>query len=209
MLVQVLAVVLAYLVGSIPFGLVLVRISKGVDLRTLGSGNIGATNAMRAAGKPLGLTVFALDFGKGWFALAVAAGRFAESAPESWLAVACGSAAVLGHCFPIWLGFKGGKGVATGCGALVAVDPTIWLAGGAVWVVSLFGLRMVSLASIAMGLTFPIAAWFCTQRIEPTVGAALLAVLILARHRSNMARIVAGTEPKVFQKRATAGDSRG
>ena len=112
------AILLSYLVGSIPFGLVLVRLVKGVDLRTHGSGNIGATNAMRAAGKPVGLAVFALDFLKGWVAPFVFAGLLAGAGTLTWGAMACGAASVLGHCFPLWLGFKGGKGVATGCGAL-------------------------------------------------------------------------------------------
>ena len=208
MLLPAAAVLCAYLVGSIPFGWVLVRVFKGQDLRKIGSGNIGATNAMRAAGKPIGLAVFALDFLKGWAGIAVFAGLFAGEGRTSVLAVACGAAAVLGHCFPVWLRFKGGKGVATGCGALVAVDPWIWLLGGAVWLAVLATSRMVSLASLAMGLAFPIAAWWRTRELEPTIGAALLALLILVRHRSNMARIMAGTEPKVFSKR-TAGEPRG
>jgi acyl phosphate:glycerol-3-phosphate acyltransferase len=207
---QVTALVLSYLLGAVPWGLVLVRVVKGVDLRTVGSGNIGATNAMRAAGKPLGLAVFVLDFLKGWCALHVFAGLVAGAPATSWLAMGCGAAAVLGHCFPVWLGFKGGKGVATGCGALVAVQPWIWIVGGAVWLVALATTRMVSLASIAMGLAFPIAAWFTVEPpLASTVGAGALAVLILVRHRSNMARIVAGTEPKAFKKRADSEQSRG
>jgi len=205
----VLALLASYLLGSIPFGLVLVRLAKGIDLRTVGSGNIGATNAMRAAGKPVGLAVFALDFAKGWVAVFGFAGLLAESEPLSWTATACGALSVLGHCFPIWLRFAGGKGVATGCGALVAMDPWIWVVGGAVWLATLGLGRMVSLASIAMGLAFPIAAWFLTARAEPTAGAALLALLILARHRSNMARIMAGTESKIGAKRAAVPGAEG
>lgn len=205
----VLALLASYLVGSIPFGLVLVRLVKGLDLRTVGSGNIGATNAMRAAGKPVGLAVFVLDFAKGWVAIWGFAGQLGESEPLSWLATACGALSVLGHCFPVWLRFAGGKGVATGCGALVAMDPWIWVVGGAVWLVALGVGRMVSLASLAMGLAFPVAAWFLTARVEPTVGAALLALLILVRHRSNMVRIVAGTEPKIGAQRASAPGAGG
>jgi len=205
----VLALLASYLLGSIPFGLVLVRLAKGIDLRTVGSGNIGATNAMRAAGKPVGLAVFALDFAKGWVAVFGFAGLLAGSEPLSWTATACGALSVLGHCFPIWLRFAGGKGVATGCGALVAMDPWIWVVGGAVWLATLGLGRMVSLASIAMGLAFPVAAWFLTERAEPTAGAALLALLILVRHRSNMARIVAGTESKIGAKRAAAPGAEG
>ena len=205
----VLALLASYLVGSIPFGLVLVRLVKGIDLRTVGSGNIGATNAMRAAGKPVGLAVFVLDFAKGWVAIWGFAGVVAGQEPLSWAATACGALSVLGHCFPVWLRFAGGKGVATGCGALVAMDPLIWLVGGAIWLVALGLGRMVSLASIAMGLAFPVAAWFLTARVEPTVGAALLALLILVRHRSNMTRIVAGTESKIGSKRAAAPGAGG
>ncbi len=205
----VLALLACYLVGSIPFGLVLVRLVKGIDLRTVGSGNIGATNAMRAAGKPVGLAVFVLDFAKGWVAVWGFAGLVAGQEPLSWAATACGALSVLGHCFPVWLSFAGGKGVATGCGALVAMDPRIWVVGGAVWLVALGLGRMVSLASIAMGLAFSVAAWFLTQRVEPTVGAALLALLILVRHRSNMSRIVAGTESKIGSKRAAAPGAGG
>lgn len=205
----VLALLASYLVGSIPFGLVLVRLVKGIDLRTVGSGNIGATNAMRAAGKPVGLAVFVLDFAKGWVAIWGFAGHVAGQEPLSWAATACGALSVLGHCFPVWLRFAGGKGVATGCGALVAMDPLIWVVGGAIWLVALGLGRMVSLASIAMGLAFPVAAWFLTARVEPTVGAALLALLILVRHRSNIARIVAGTESKIGSKRAAAPGAGG
>jgi glycerol-3-phosphate acyltransferase PlsY len=200
MLERTAAVALSYLLGSLPWGVLLVRATKGVDLRTVGSGNIGATNAMRAAGRPLGLLVFALDFAKGWAAIALCARLVAGAPADSWTAVACGAAAVLGHCFPAWLRFRGGKGVATACGALVAIHPGIFLAGGALWLVAVALFRMVSLGSILMGLAFPAAAWILTREEEPTVAAALLALLILVRHRSNMARIVAGTEAKVFQR---------
>lgn len=194
------APVIAYLVGSIPFGLILVRLFKGIDLRTVGSGNIGATNARRAGGKPIGYAVFALDVLKGfapafWLAPALA------GAPERVLClqVATGALAVLGHCFPIYLMFKGGKAVATGCGVLLALDPISMLSGGVVWVLALYGLRYTGLASILMGLTFPIAA---IVRGAPAsgplaVGAMLLALLIVVRHRSNIARMLAGTEPKI------------
>jgi len=206
-----LAVAASYLLGSIPWGLVLTRWFKGIDLRQVGSGNIGATNAMRAAGKPVGLLVFALDLLKGWAAVALLAGSFAGEGRLSVLAMTCGAASVLGHCFPVWLRFRGGKGVATGCGALIAVDPLIWVIGGAAWLLVLAVSRYVGLASIAMGLAFPVAAWFRTgdASVWPTVGAALLALLILVRHRSNMRRMLVGEEPKVFHKRANAKDSRG
>jgi glycerol-3-phosphate acyltransferase PlsY len=194
------APVAAYLLGSIPFGLVLVRMFKGIDLRSVGSGNIGATNARRAGGKPIGYAVFALDVLKGfapafWLAPALAAG------PERVLSlqVICGALAVLGHCFPLYLMFKGGKAVSTGCGALLALDPLSVLIGGVVWLIALYGLRYTGLASILMGLAFPIAV--VARGAAPdgpvAVGAMLLALLIVVRHRSNIRRMLAGTEPKI------------
>lgn len=214
--VEWLALLASYLLGAVPFGWVLARLLKGVDLRRHGSGNIGATNAMRVLGKPLGFLAFALDFGKGWAAPALfaAAARdsLGELAPASLsLEVLCGAAAVIGHVFPIYLGFRGGKAVATGCGAIVAIDPLIFVFGGLVWLLCLFTLRMVSAASMAMAVAFPIVAW---QRMGPggygwevVWGTAALAALVLWRHRANVGRILAGTEPRTGQRRA-AGDAK-
>jgi glycerol-3-phosphate acyltransferase PlsY len=182
---------------------VLVRLKTGGDLRDFGSGNIGATNAMRAAGKVVGVTSFLLDAGKG---LAPVLAARALAPGEPWLHVACGAAAVLGHCFPVYLGFKGGKGVATGCGALMGLHWLLFPIGGAVWLLTLMATHYVGLASIAMGIAFPLAAWFLPQdaggkRPEVVVGAALLTLLILIRHRSNMARMLAGTEPKALTRK--------
>lgn len=205
-----LAVLLSYLLGAVPFGLLLARALKGVDLRQIGSGNIGATNAMRVLGRPLGILVFFLDAGKGAAALWVFARLLGSgSEPTTLLRVACGAAAVTGHCWSVWLRFHGGKGVATGCGALAAIDPVIFLVGGAVWLGVLAAFRMVALASIAMGLAFPLVAWWrAGDRPAVVAGALLLAVLILVRHRSNMARMLAGTEPRVFRGERADGETR-
>jgi glycerol-3-phosphate acyltransferase PlsY len=196
------AIACAYLVGAIPFGLLLVRLTKGIDVRSVGSGNIGATNAMRAGGRGLGLVVFALDFLKGWTAAAFVP-LWVGSAGGSELdvlRVACGVAAVVGHCFPIYLRFKGGKGVATTCGAVVALDPVVFLWGGAAWIAVVALTRFVGLASMAMVATFLAAAWILRggQRPELALGAGLLLALILYRHRSNISRMLAGTEPRLF-----------
>lgn len=192
----------SYLLGAVPFGFVMCRALKGVDLREVGSGNIGATNAMRVLGAPLGLIAFLLDTGKGF-------------APAFWLGagdptwqVACGAAAVLGHVFPIYLKFKGGKAVATGCGATLAIDPMIFVCVGLVWLVMLLVAGYVSLASIAMGLAFPIAAWALGQPPVVIAGTGGLTVLILVRHRSNMSRLLDGTETrtKLWQKLWRRGD---
>jgi len=184
----------SYLLGAVPFGLLIAR-AKGVDLRRVGSGNIGATNTSRALGRGWGFLAFGLDFGKGW----VPVGAFAVwAAPDDpILAVACGLAAVLGHCFPVYLRFRGGKGVATACGAMAALDPLVCALGGLVWVVALYGVRFVGVASMAMGATYPIAAYALhPERPAVYLGAVLFAVLIVLRHHSNIARILAGTEPR-------------
>jgi glycerol-3-phosphate acyltransferase PlsY len=193
-----LAIVLSYLLGAVPFGLVLVRLSTGKDLREFGSGNIGATNAMRAAGKVVGVTSFLLDTAKGLVPVLLLAGPDGDGGV--YLKVACGTAAVLGHCFPIYLRLRGGKGVATGCGALMGLDPLLFPIGAVVWLLTLVASRYVGLASIAMGLSFPVAAGFLGDPIEVIVGTSLLALLIVVRHRSNMSRIMAGTEPKALSR---------
>jgi len=203
MLAPVLAILASYLLGSVPFGLVMARVIKGVDLREVGSGNIGATNAMRVLGKPLGLVAFLLDFGKGLvptLVLAPHAAALDETTP--WLAASvCGTAAVIGHCFPLYLRFKGGKGVATGCGAIVGVDPMIFVLSGLVWVVCLVTTRYVGLASIAMGLAFPVVAALRMDAAAAFVFACgLLALLVVVRHRSNIKRMFAGTEPRIGRK---------
>lgn len=189
---------MAYLLGSIPFGFLFGKL-KGVDIREHGSKNIGATNAGRVLGRGWGLAAFLLDFAKGFVPSAFLFGTIAGSPePSSLYAVLGGAASVLGHVFPIYLGFKGGKAVATGCGALVGLDWRIFIAGGCAWLVTLVLSRFVSLASIVMAIAFPIAAyWFSRSSdygSEVVVGAALLTGLILIRHRTNITRLLNGTE---------------
>jgi glycerol-3-phosphate acyltransferase PlsY len=204
-----LAVGAAYLLGAVPFGLLLARAVKGVDLRTVGSGNIGATNVGRALGRGWAVVAFALDFLKGWVPALLLARLAAPEGEAELLGVWCGAAAVVGHCFPVWLGFRGGKGVATGCGAMVALDPVVFVVGGLAWLGALAAFRFVSLASIAMGLAFPIAAWARGDARPVVAGAALLTLLILVRHRSNMARLAAGTEPRFGERRPPAAEPPG
>ena len=202
-LLPMLGLVLAsYLLGSVPCGLLLGK-ARGVDVRRVGSGNIGATNVGRALGRPWALVAFACDFGKGlvpslWLAPLALSGS--EPGAVRTAAVLAGGAAVCGHVWPIYLRFRGGKGVATGCGALVGLDPLLFLAGGVVWLVTLGLFRMVGLASIAMGVAFPVAAWLRRSEgegLEVVLGSLALTLLVLARHRANMTRMLAGTEPKV------------
>lgn len=204
---DLLLLLASYLIGAIPFGLVMARLIKGVDLRTVGSGNIGATNAMRVLGKPLGLLAFLLDFAKGFVPTAILASHAQVLDDQAILLpdALAGTAAVLGHCFPVYLGFKGGKGVATGCGAIVGVNPYVFLASGIVWIVTLLAFRFVSLASLAMGVAFPVFAYLFDGKAPAFVGAcALLTLLVLVRHRANIARLRAGTEPKIGARKAAA-----
>ncbi len=192
------AILIAYLLGSIPFGYLFGRL-RGVDLRKVGSGNIGATNTGRAIGKPLGYLAFFLDFGKGWFPAAYLAGWFATGDAGS-LAALCGAAATAGHVWPIYLRFQGGKAVATGCGAIVALDPTIFVLGGGVWLITLFSVGFVSLASIAMAVAFPIIAWQVQSESgfgsEVIVFCAAFAALVIYRHLGNLQRLARGLEPR-------------
>lgn len=199
-------IVASYLLGAVPFGLVIARLFKGVDLREVGSGNIGATNTIRAVGKPLGITAFVLDFAKGWAPVYLFVPLLLPDVAEPMLLrVACGTAAVVGHCFPIYLRFRGGKGVATGCGAITGVDPMVCVIGTVVWLVTIKGLRFVGLASMTMGLSFPISAWVLHRDERSFIaGAGLLTLLILVRHRANIARMLAGTEPRTGGPRASS-----
>ncbi len=206
-----IVVTVAYLVGSIPFGLLIAKRVAGIDLRTFGSGNIGTSNAVRAMGRRWGFVVFSLDFLKGFLPVLAChglVGDHAETVPL--LQVLTGTAAVIGHCFPIYLGFRGGKGVATGCGAIIAIDYRVFVCGGLVWLITRFVTRYAGLASIMMGITFPLAVltlqWVQDKpRPELLAGSLLLTLLILVRHRSNMRRMLQGTEPHIGEK---VGDGR-
>lgn len=195
-----IAVIGSYLLGAVPFGWLMAKLLRGVDLKTVGSGNIGATNASRALGKPLGIVAFLLDFGKGWFPAAILAPRLAESTDPVTLAVWCGAAAAIGHCWPVYLGFRGGKAVATWCGAIVGLDPMIFLLGGLVWLAVFFGLGFVSLGSILMTAAFPLVAAWRGAPESVVWGTGLMAVLIAVRHRANIGRLLSGTEPRRGRK---------
>lgn len=188
-----LAVVLGYLLGSIPFGLVLTRLAGLGDIRQIGSGNIGATNALRTGNKPLALLTLILDSGKG----AAAAIVTQQLAPD--LAPLAAVAAVLGHLFPVWLGFQGGKGVATALGALAALAWPVGLAAGLTWLLVAAIFRFSSLSSLTCVAAAPLFAWYWE---EPSVAlaAVILAVVIWYRHKQNIQRLIAGEEPKIGKK---------
>ena len=192
------ALVVAYLLGSIPFAWLLVKLAGRGDVRRIGSGNVGATNAMRAAGWKVALPVAALDIGKG--VAAVLLMRAATANPD-WVAAA-GLAAVVGHCFPVWLRFSGGKGVATAAGVFAALAWQPFAVVVVVWGAVLAAFRGVSLASIVAAAVFPVAFYFLAE--PPALVefcTALAAAVVVWRHHANLARLVRGEEPKLWEKR--------
>lgn len=191
----VLAAVLAYLLGSIPFGIVMARLFGLGDLRAVGSGNIGATNVLRTGNKPAAFLTLILDAGKGAIAVLIARAALGEDAAQL-----AGFAAFLGHCFPVFLGFKGGKGVATFLGTLLALAWPIGLAACATWAVTAALFRMSSLAALVAAAASPLAAIILGQP-QATLFCAALAVLIFIRHHENIRRILNRTEPRIGSKR--------
>lgn len=186
--------VLGYLLGSVPFGVLVTRALGLGDVRAIGSGNIGATNVLRTGSKVAALSTLLLDGGKG--ALAVLLARAA--APEDAAQLA-GVMAFLGHCFPVWLGFRGGKGVATFLGLLLAVAWPLGLAACATWAATAAALRISSLSALVAAVLSPL--WAVLLGRPETVALCLaLAALILVRHRANVARLLAGTEPRIGRR---------
>ncbi len=191
--------VIAYFLGSIPFGYVIVKLTGRGDVRESGSGNIGATNVTRAAGKIAGLVTLVLDAGKGYFAVWLAVRWFHADIRWTMIVAIC---AVLGHMFPCWLKFRGGKGVATGLGAFL---PICWQAIAAalvLWIIVLVFWRYVSLASVAAAAALPflVFVFYAPHHAPPvsvTAGSAFIAALIIFKHRGNIGRVIAGTEHRI------------
>jgi acyl phosphate:glycerol-3-phosphate acyltransferase len=201
-----LSIPLAYLLGSIPFGYLLVRIFRKQDIRATGSGNIGATNVARSGAKGLGLATLALDLGKAWLAVFLAQ-RLGANLPNPYdLAVAAGIAAILGHVFPVWLGFRGGKGVASGLGVFLALTWPSALAILAVFLVIFFLTRFVSLASIVAAAAFPLFGFHFVALRTPIVitGFLFIPLLIIVKHHQNIRRLLAGTESRFGSRKAVA-----
>lgn len=191
------AAALSYLVGAIPFGLIVAR-ARGVDIRRVGSGNIGATNVFRCVGRTWGLLTFALDFLKGFvpaFILPAAARRWVPGVSVEFLSLLCGCAAVIGHTWPVYLGFRGGKGMATGAGALLGIAPLVMLAGMASWVAIFLVTRYVSVASILSALAIVVSSWMLADgHVAVPAALTFMGAVVIWRHRSNIARLRAGTE---------------
>jgi len=191
--------IVGYLLGSIPFGYLLVRIVRGEDVRTSGSGNIGATNVARKS-RALGIATLVLDTGKGF--AAVLFPWLAFGGPHRHLIMATGAlCAVLGHLFPVWLKFRGGKGVATSLGAFALLTPKTILCLLALFMLLAVAFRYVSLGSIAVAGAFPVLAWALHEFHEPleVVIITMVSALVIWRHWQNIGRLAAGTESKIGQ----------
>lgn len=207
-------VALAYLIGSIPFSYLVVKFLAGKDVRELGSGNVGATNAARAGGKKAGILALILDIAKGWAVIAFArwivlrpswpfdAGVLPWESREMWVALA-GFIAVMAHMFPVWLGFRGGKGVATAAGVFLGLDPIVLLGAVLVFAIVLLAFRYVSLASIVTAAAIPLLFRFLANgapfwRIVMSIA---IAIAVITKHHSNIARLAGGRERKLGQEK--------
>lgn len=217
----IVAIVLSYLVGSIPFGYLIVRIFKGIDIRKSGSGNIGATNVARVAGWAYGIVVFILDILKGVSGVYI--GGFINwvgkikvippmPSPSDYgikvdvpLAIICGLTAIIGHLFPVWLRFKGGKGVATGLGVFLVLIPIPTIIAFGSWLVIVILLRYISVASMLAAISLPIAYLLMDKPDYKSILfiiSCLVPILVIIKHIPNIKRLIKGTEPKVKFKRS-------
>lgn len=209
MTLYVTIAVIGYLLGSIPFGYLLVRIFRGEDVRRIGSGNIGATNVARTGAKGLGAATLALDTVKGLMAVWIAA-QLAPSASSAltYMAVAA-LAAVVGHMFPVWLRFKGGKGVATALGVFILLFPKALLVSLFLFIVVVAATRFVSLGSMLGAISFPVGAYFIHhpdwQALAPTCA---IALLIVVKHHQNIRRLLAGNENRFGGSKSQAAEKQ-
>jgi glycerol-3-phosphate acyltransferase PlsY len=193
---------IAYLLGSVPFGLLVVKATGGGDIRAAGSGNIGAANVARNAGAVAGVLTLVLDAGKGYLAVWLASRETGGNA--RWM-IAAAAAAVVGHVFPLWLRFRGGKGVATGLGVMLPICWQAVAAAAAIWLLVVAFWRYSSLGSIFAAGAMPVLVYLFYERghAPPTsvsVGTILISALVIAKHRQNIGRLVAGTESRLRSK---------
>lgn len=200
----IVTALVAYLLGSIPTGFLVAK-ARGVDIRTVGSGNIGATNAFRVLGKGFGIFVLLMDALKGLLAVFAASAivKFLPGVPVEYLRITAGIAAILGHNFTCWLHFKGGKGIATSAGVLIALVPYALLIILAIFIILFLATRYVSVGSIAASFALPFATWFTTRHdVGLTVVMTAIAALAILKHRKNIQRLLNGTENRIqFRKK--------
>ncbi|SFS20764.1 acyl-phosphate glycerol-3-phosphate acyltransferase [Granulicella pectinivorans] len=203
-----ISISIAYLLGSIPFGYLLVRIFRKEDIRTTGSGNIGATNVARSGAKGLGIATLLLDLGKAYVAVKIAQ----HIAPGNWdLATMAAVAAILGHIFPIWLGFRGGKGVASALGVFLALSPMTALCILVIFLAVVRLTRIVSLASIVAAAAIPLLMLHFAHNMSRIVlfGFIFIPLLVIVKHHANIARLLAGTESRFGSKKTNENNDPG
>ena len=201
-----IAVIGGYLLGSIPFGVIATRLGGAGDVRSIGSGNIGATNVLRTGRKDLALLTLLGDGGKGAIAVFIAWSltRTAPQGVQATLTSLAGGAAFIGHIFPVWLKFKGGKGVATFFGTLLAAAWPVGMLAGATWILMALVFRMSSLAALTAAVAAPVYVFLTDRPYPVAVLAVLMAVLIFIRHKDNIGRLLKGEEPKIGGKKPAA-----
>ena len=192
---NIIAVTFGYLVGSVPFAFLLAR-RRGVDLRRTGSGNVGAANVLRTSGVPNAVVAMCLDVAKG--AVAVLVAQRLSGGPAT--PVAGGLAAVIGHIYPAWIGFRGGKGVATAAGVFVVLAPLAVALAGVVFALTTWATRYISVGSMTAAVMLAVTAAVAEASPAVTVGAAVVALIIVHRHRGNLGRLLAGTERRVGER---------
>lgn len=195
-----LTMLVGYILGSIPFGVILTRLGGAGDLRAIGSGNIGATNVLRTGRKGLAAATLLLDLGKGAFAVWLGS-RMLPGDPLVNGGAMAGVMAFIGHCYPVWLRFKGGKGVATMMGVCLALAWQLGAIFAGVWIGMLLLSRISSVGGMSAALSAPIAA-YATGRLDLMAACAAMALIVLWRHRENIGRLIKGTEPRIGGKKA-------
>jgi len=204
-LIYILTALGAYLLGSIPTGFLVAK-AKGIDIRSVGSGNIGATNAMRVLGKPAGIFVLLMDAAKGFAAVWLASLMLKDNsiADLQTLRVVAGIGAVLGHNYTCWLKFKGGKGIATTAGVYLALAPWALLVALVVFILAILLTKYVSVGSIAGAIALPVTVWVMTpQNYFLGIVTTALGALAIYKHKSNIQRLIAGTENRLGQQKET------
>ncbi len=201
-LIYGLSALLGYLIGTIPFGLILTRLAGYGDIRKIGSGNIGATNVLRTGNKTLALLTVLLDASKAGIAAVAAGYAVGWANPDAVTAsLIAGAFGVLGHNFPVWLKFKGGKGVASTFGFILATCWPVALIALAIWLIMAFTFKYSSLSALTAAVSVPVAAYFLAPTAEYTLVYTLIAVLVIARHHANIKRLLKGEESKIKLKK--------
>ncbi len=191
---------IAYFIGSVPFGFILTKLFLKQDIRNIGSGNIGATNVLRSGSKPLAIATLLLDSLKGVLAIFFFYFSITHSADPVFNASLCGLFAIIGHCFPVWLKFKGGKGVATSLGVLLAAVPWAGFVAMCTWGIVAGFSRLSSLAALSAAAIAPVAT-LLIYGFAPALITAFIAALVFWRHKANIQRLLRGEEPKIGQKK--------